>query len=80
MEMFRNDEIDAVTFTSGSTVRGFAGTFRQKNETLDLCNVQAVCIGEQTAKEAAKYGMQIKVADRATIDSMVEKIISQYGR
>lgn len=80
MEMFRNDEIDAVTFTSGSTVRGFAGTFRQKNETLDLCNVQAVCIGEQTAKEAAKYGMQIQVADRATIDSMVEKIIGQYGR
>lgn len=76
-EMFQAGEIDAVTFTSGSTVRGFAETFAGN---LDLHRVQAICIGEQTAVEAAKYGMQIQVAEKASIESMVEKIVKQFGR
>ena len=75
--MFQAGEIDAVTFTSGSTVRGFAETFAGN---LDLHRVQAICIGEQTAAEAAKYGMQIQVAEKASIESMVEKIVKQFGR
>lgn len=30
--------------------------------------------------EAAKYGMQIQVAEKASIESMVEKIVKQFGR
>lgn len=73
---FLQNEIDAVTFTSASTVRGFINGF----EEIDSTNVQAVCIGEQTAKEAAKYGMQILIAKEASIDSMLELILEQFGR
>lgn len=65
---FENNEIDAVTFTSASTVRGFVHTF----DTIDYAKITAVCIGEQTAKEAEKYGMKILTAKEASIDSMIE--------
>lgn len=61
-------EVDYVAFTSASTVRGFVALSRQS----DLSGVKAVCIGEKTAEEAKKHGMQIFVAKTATIDSMVE--------
>lgn len=74
-EMLKNGGIDAVTFTSGSTVRGFAGAVGE----MDYSCVRAVCIGEQTAREAEKYGMQIEIAEEASMDAMVEKITELFG-
>lgn len=76
--MILNNEIDAVTFTSGSTVKGFAETFDGLSEELSA-KIEAVCIGEQTADEARKQKMQIHISEKATIDSMVEKIVELYG-
>ena len=59
-EMLENGEIDAVTFTSGSTVRGFTKALGQ----MDFTVVRAVCIGEQTAREAEKFGMKVEIARR----------------
>lgn len=70
--LFENGEIDAVTFTSASTVKGFVNAVGD----LDYKKIQAVCIGEQTAAEAEKYGMQIHVSQKASIDSMVELILA----
>lgn len=66
--LFHAGEIHAVTFTSASTVRGFVKGI----ELEDYKNILAVCIGEQTGQEAAKYGMQVRIAKQATIDSMIE--------
>lgn len=74
-EMLVSGEIDAVTFTSGSTVRGFAGAAGE----MDYSRVRAVCIGEQTAREAEKYGMQIEISEKASMDSMVQKITELFG-
>ncbi len=63
---------DLVTFTSASTVKGFAERFQD----LDFTKVRAVCIGEQTAAEARRFGMEAFVAEEATIASMVEKILA----
>ena len=65
------EEADIVTFTSASTVRSFVKTMKDT----DFHKVQAVCIGELTAKEAALYGMKISVAKEATIDSLIERVI-----
>lgn len=65
------EETDIVTFTSASTVRSFVKTMKD----MDFHKVQAVCIGELTAKEAALYGMKITVAKEATIDSLIERVI-----
>ena len=75
-EMLENGGIDAVAFTSGSTVRGFAGAVGE----MDYSCVRAVCIGEQTARQAEKYGMQIEIAEEASMDAMVEKITELFGR
>lgn len=74
-ELFDKEEIDAVTFTSASTVRGFTGGFPN----VDFTKVRAICIGKQTAAEAAKYGMQISVSREASMDSMMELIKEQFG-
>ena len=77
MRMLQNGEIDAVTFTSASTVRGFVRAMGE-NE-IDYGSVCAVCIGEQTARAAAEYGMQIEISDQASMDAMVEKILELFG-
>ncbi len=63
-----DDTVDYVAFTSASTVRGFVRMAKD----IDYTTVKAVCIGEQTAGEAAKYGMKTFIAEKASIDSMVE--------
>ncbi|ABX42157.1 uroporphyrinogen-III C-methyltransferase [Lachnoclostridium phytofermentans] len=70
-EQVNIEESDIVTFTSASTVRSFVNTMKD----IDFHKVQAVCIGELTAKEAAFYGMKINVAKEATIDSLIESVI-----
>lgn len=75
LEGFRKDQIDAVTFTSASTVHGFVEALGD----LDYSRVQAVCIGRQTAREAKKYGMKLRIAEQASIDSMVELLENYYG-
>ena len=72
IEAFSQGDIDQVMFTSASTVRGFVEAFPE----MELCSVRAVCIGEQTAAEAKKYGMQIRIAKEATLDSMVELLVN----
>ena len=75
--MLRDREIDAVTFTSASTVRGFVRAMEDTGT--DYSSICAVCIGEQTARAAEEYGMQIEIADQASMDAMVRKIIELFG-
>lgn len=69
-------ETDYVAFTSASTVRGFV----KSNKELELSTVHAICIGEQTAKEARKYNMRVSVSKEATIDSMIEEILAIHNK
>jgi len=59
--------VEAITFTSASTVRGFiaaAGTIREPTK--------VVCIGPVTAKEARTHGLKVHaVADPHTTDGLV---------
>lgn len=69
-DLLSTGKIDAVTFTSASTVKGFVKTLGD----FDYSKVNAVCIGQQTAAEAEKYGMHITVSKQATMDSLVETL------
>ncbi len=73
--LFEEGGIDAVTFTSASTVRGFVNAMKLK----DYSSLLAVCIGEQTAAEAAKYHMQIRVSEKASIDSLTDLLIEELA-
>lgn len=76
----KNDRIDIsnfnyITFTSESCVKGFAYSF---DNTVNYSRINAICIGQQTAKAARAYGMNTIVSDTATVSSMVEKIVEVY--
>lgn len=75
-ELFATGGIDAVTFTSASTVRGFVQAMGE----LDYCGIKAICIGEETASQAAKYGMELHVSPQASIDSMTELMVELLGK
>ena len=63
--------IDCVVFTSASTVKGFV----ESTGLSDYSNVTAACIGKQTKAAADAYGMQTYMAEKATIDSLIELVV-----
>lgn len=67
--------IDYVTFTSASTVHGFAGQMAG----CDYTKIQAVCIGAATEKAAKAYGMETHTAREASIPAMVSLMIELSG-
>ena len=60
---------DYVTFTSASTVRGFVSAV---GPDADFSRFLGLCIGPQTAKEAEKRGIRVRIGGRAAIDALVE--------
>lgn len=60
-------ELDYVTFTSASTVKGFVSA---AGPGADYSGITGLCIGEQTAAEARKHGIPVQVAQTATIDAL----------
>lgn len=67
---------DIFAFTSASTVRGV--TERLSKEQYQ--GMTALCIGEQTAREAQEHGMKTIQAEKATIDSMIEALLKTYQK
>jgi uroporphyrinogen III methyltransferase/synthase len=68
---FAEGNIDCVVFTSASTVRGFVNSCPD----IDYHKVRAACIGRQTRAEAECYGMQSAMAEKATIESLIELVV-----
>ena len=69
-EILASGEADFAVFTSASTVRGFAAAA----DGADLTKVRAVCIGRQTEAEAKKRGMKTWTAEKATLDSLCDRL------
>lgn len=72
-QLFLQDAVDGVFFTSASTVRAFVHT----NPKVDPAQIHALCIGEMTAQAAREAGMEVHVAKEASIDgllSLTEKL------
>ena len=65
-------KFDYVTFTSASTVKGFVSAV---GADADFGRFVGLCIGKQTAAEAEKCGIQVRIAEKATIDALVELAI-----
>ena len=65
-----------MTFTSASTVRGLVSAVGEDG---DFSRFLGLCIGEQTAGEAGKYGISVRVAERASIDALAELAVRESG-
>ena len=65
-------EVDAITFTSASTVRGF---LQALGDIGLVGNPKVVCIGPVTAKAAREHGLTVHaVANQHTTDGLVEAL------
>jgi uroporphyrinogen-III synthase len=69
------DEVDAVTLTSASTVRGLANLLGAGTR-----GVVAVCIGPVTAREARAHGFSVRaVAEPHAIEGLVDAVERAVG-
>jgi uroporphyrinogen-III synthase len=81
----RQGRVDAITFTSASTVRGFVRAAGASLATRHrLAPARIVCIGPVTAAEARAQGLRVAgVARPHTIDGLVsalERVLAPRGR
>jgi uroporphyrinogen-III synthase len=75
-DALRAGKVDAVTFTSASTVRGFVGALGSVKG-----SPKVVCIGPVTAKEARAHGLTVHaVAKPHTIDGLGRALVRALTR
>ncbi len=73
-KLFEDHPGTLAVFASASAVRGFA----QAAQGLAFDQVIALCIGQQTARQATALGMRAHVAQEATIDALVDLVCKVY--
>lgn len=66
-----SQDYDYITFTSKSCIEGFVRTQGRK----EFRGYKALCIGTKTGELAKELGFETIVADKATIEMMIEKIV-----
>ena len=71
-ELLKAGEIDAVTFTSGSTVQGFLDILQPNKEALS--GFAAICIGEKTEKTASTAGMKTILAETVSEEGIEQTL------
>ena len=76
-ELLIQRKIDFITFTSGSTVKGFLKSVNPPKEA--LTGFAAVCIGEKTREAAERAGLTAIMSEIPSMNSMVECIRNQVG-
>ena len=73
------DGVDAVTFTSSSTVRNLLRLL--DDDTTTLAGVSIACIGPVTAATASRLGLKVDiVAQDHTVDGLVAGLVERLGR
>jgi len=80
--MLAAGQVDALTFTSSSTVRGFATALGLSADGQPEFGVWpcVACIGPITAQTARKHGIPVHVvASTYTVAGLVDALIAYYG-
>lgn len=78
--MLSEGRVQAVTFTSSSTVRNFVGALGAEGVSGLLAGVAVICIGPVTAQTAEELGLKIHaVAREYTIDGLVRAIQDYFS-
>ena len=77
--LLRAGQVDAVTFTSSSTVRFFLERLRDEGEA-PLTGVAVACIGAQTSSTAREFGLTVAVeAQPHTLEGLVAGLAAYFG-
>jgi uroporphyrinogen-III synthase len=79
-EMLRNKGVDAVTFTSSSTVNHFVEMLKPDDLQALLQGVVIASIGPVTSETINKHGLHVDTeATEYTIDGLVAALINYFG-
>ncbi len=79
--LFKEQSIDAITFTSSSTVSNLAALVGLEDLSGLLANTVAVCIGPVTAETAEKHGVaKIVHPHEYNTEALVDSIVQSIGR
>ena len=79
--LFKQNSIDAITFTSSSTVSNFAALLGLTDLSDLLSNTVVACIGPITAKTAAKHGLlEIIQPEVYNATELVDSIVESIGQ
>ncbi|NOX35884.1 MAG: uroporphyrinogen-III C-methyltransferase [Deltaproteobacteria bacterium] len=79
ISLLENNEIDAVTFTSSSTVSNFMSQLEPKDAKLLLKNVVTASIGPITSKTARSLGIEPDIeAEEFTIQGLTDSLLAYY--
>ncbi|NSW82006.1 MAG: uroporphyrinogen-III C-methyltransferase [Syntrophothermus sp.] len=79
LEALLTGHVDAITFTSSSTVKNFVKILGDKNIEEVTQTARVVCIGPVTAATAQEMGMRVdKVASEYTIPGLVQALVEMF--
>jgi uroporphyrinogen III methyltransferase / synthase len=80
-EMLVKGDIDAVTFTSSSTVKHFCELLGEKDVPSLLERIAVASIGPITSATAADHGLQVSIeAEEYTIDGLLEALCKYFEK
>jgi uroporphyrinogen-III synthase len=81
IELLEARAVDLVTFTSSSTVNNLVEMVGKPRLPTLLAGITIACIGEITAEDARKQGLEVHVIPKEhTISGLVRAIVSFYRR
>lgn len=79
LQLFQDEAIDCLTFTSSSTVSNFFSLFNREEILPLLSKVAVACIGPITAETAEKFGLKTAIMPSDyTIPALVDAICSHF--
>ncbi|MFQ5533159.1 MAG: uroporphyrinogen-III C-methyltransferase, partial [Candidatus Methylomirabilales bacterium] len=79
LDLMKAGRIDAVTFTSSSTVTNFAEMFAGEDLTSLLAGTKVACIGPITAETAMRFGIRPHIQARVfTIPALVDALVAHF--
>jgi uroporphyrinogen III methyltransferase/synthase len=80
-QLLTDGGIDAITFTSSSTVNHFAGLLKQDELKKLLKGIAIACIGPITARTAKRWGMKVQIQPKEyTIPALTQAIAKYFSK
>ncbi len=81
LRVLTEGRVDAITFTSSSTVKNFVKILGEENLRKTIKTAKVVCIGPVTAATAREIGIRVdKVARDYTIPGLVEALLEMFAK
>jgi len=80
-QLLTEGRIDAITFTSSSTVNHFAELLKKEDLKKLLEGIAIACIGPVTARTAKGWGMRVQIQPKEyTIPALTQAIVQYFGK